>query len=122
MTIASELLTQTLLAVKAHEAQLSQRDDRPCVEQVEVEIGLMRLVVPEALEMAWQVVCEGTIAQGARLSVTEMPLSARCRLCGRTYEPSIDNYQCPQCNEADMDICAGNDIILKTVTCRLCEG
>jgi hydrogenase nickel incorporation protein HypA/HybF len=93
----------------------------PCggrrVERVELAIGEMRLVVPEALVMAWQVVSEGTIAAGAELAVVETPMEARCRRCGRQFAPRIDNYLCPGCGLADVDILAGDDIILKSVVC-----
>jgi hydrogenase nickel incorporation protein HypA/HybF len=87
------------------------------VERVELAVGEMRLVVPEALEMAWQVVSEGTIAAGAELAVVEMPMEARCRRCGRRFAPRIDNYLCPGCGLADVDILAGDDIILKSIIC-----
>jgi len=87
------------------------------VERVELAVGEMRLVVPEALEMAWQVVSEGTIAAGAELAVVETPMEARCRRCGRQFAPRIDNYLCPGCGLADVDILAGDDIILKSVVC-----
>ena len=87
------------------------------VERVELTIGQMRLVVPEALEMAWQVISEGTIAAGAELAVVEMPMEARCRRCGWEFAPQIDNYLCPGCGLADVEILAGDDIILKSVVC-----
>lgn len=122
LTIASELLHQTLSAVRSHADQLSGQAGDPCIEEVEVEIGLLRLVVPEALEMAWQVVCEGTAAEGARLSISETRPAARCRLCGRAFEPTIDDYLCPGCKKADVEICGGNDIVLRAVTYRGDEG
>jgi len=122
MAIATELLAHTLSAVEAHADPASPQPGNERIEEVEVEVGLMRLVVPEALELAWQAACEGTAAEGASITITEVPLAARCRSCGRTFDPEIDNYLCPDCNEADVEICAGNDIVLKTVTCRSKEG
>ena len=93
----------------------------PCgarrVDRVELAVGQMRLVVPEALVMAWQVVSEGTIAAGAELAIVEMPMEARCRRCGRQFAPRIDSYLCPGCGLADVEILAGDDIILKSVVC-----
>lgn len=87
------------------------------VLRVELTVGQMRLVVPEALEMAWQVLSDGTIAAGAELAVVETPMEARCRHCGLQFAPRIDNYLCPGCGLADVDILAGDDIILKSVIC-----
>jgi len=92
------------------------------VDRVELIVGPMCLVVPEALVMAWQVVREGTIAAGAELSVAETPMQARCRQCGREFAPRIDNYLCPACGQADVDILAGDDIILKSVVCETDGG
>ncbi len=87
------------------------------VERVELETGQMRLVVPEAMRMAWEVISEGTIAADSELIVTEVPMEARCRKCGRQFAPQINDYLCPDCGQADVDIVAGDDIILKSVVC-----
>ena len=109
MSIAEGLLRSVLDAVAAH------GDVR--VEQVELAVGVMRLVVPEALELAWSVLAEGTPAAGAKLTITEVPLKARCRQCAREFGPEIDNYLCPACGHADVDILEGDDIFLTSVVC-----
>ena len=88
------------------------------VTEVEIEAGAMKLIVPEALEFAWSVVIEGTLAAGARLTVTEAAVEARCRDCGREYRPSLGDFLCPGCGKADVEITSGDGIILKTVTCE----
>ena len=84
---------------------------------MEVAIGVLRQVVGESLEMAWQVVREGTPADGAELDIEEVPPSVRCRDCGRVFGPTLESFLCPGCGRADVDIVAGNDIILKSLTC-----
>ena len=109
MSIAEGVLSAVLDAAGACGARR--------VERVELAVGQMRLIVPDALVMAWQVIGEGTIAAGAELAVVETPMQARCRQCGREFAPRIDNYLCPGCGQADVDILAGDDIILKSVVC-----
>ena len=91
------------------------------VSRVELAVGQMRLVVPEAMEMAWRAVSEGTIADGSELAMTEVPIEARCRQCGRAFTPQIDDYLCPGCGQADVDIIAGDDIILTSIACEVEE-
>ena len=114
MSIAEGVLTAVLDAAGGCGARR--------VNRVELAVGQMRLVVPEALVMAWQVISEGTIAAGAELAVVETPMQARCRQCGREFAPQIDNYLCPGCGQADVDIFAGDDIILKAVVCERDEA
>lgn len=108
MPIASAIVEQAVEAVSRHSATR--------IELIEVEIGRMRQVVPEALQMAFAAVSEGTIAEGARLEIREIEMEAVCRLCDRHFRPEINFYVCPQCNQADVRIVAGNDMILKSVT------
>jgi hydrogenase nickel incorporation protein HypA/HybF len=93
------------------------------VEAVEVEIGAMRQVVPEALQMAWAAVRADTLADGATLRIEEIPAQAECRRCERRFEPDIDwSFLCPHCNRADVRIVGGNDIVLRSITCQTGPG
>ena len=114
MSIAMELL-DTVLAVAAEHHAAS-------VEEVVLQAGVMKLIVPEALEMAWTAATAGTVAEGSRLNLTEIPLKARCRRCACEFQPEIDRFACPGCGEADVDIIEGDDIILRSMTCRTEEG
>ena len=87
------------------------------VDEVEVEVGVMRLIVPESLDMAFAVLAEGTAADGAKLTITEVPLTAKCLGCDAEFAAELDDFTCPDCGEADVDIVGGNDIILKSVAC-----
>ena len=117
MSIANAILFETFLAVGAHAGAAELE-----VEQVEVTIGELQQVVGEALLMAWDAVTEGTPMHGARLVTTETDAEARCRQCGETFAPAIDDYLCPACGVANVEILAGNDIVLAAVVCRTEEG
>jgi len=108
MAIAMQLVDQVVAVAEAHRVR--------SVEEVVVEAGAMRQIVPDALELAFSVVAEGTVAQGAQLRLIEVKSVARCRKCECEFAPELDNYVCPECGQADTRIVAGNDIILKTVT------
>ena len=114
MSIAVGLLESVLDAAADHGAGR--------IEEVELEVGAMRLVVPEALEMAWSIVSEGTAAAGARLNVREVAVKAKCRACGSVFSPEIGEFLCRRCGQADVDIVEGDDIILRSVVCQSREG
>jgi hydrogenase nickel incorporation protein HypA/HybF len=110
LTIATEVL-ETVKAVAAeHKARR--------VAEVVLEVGALRLVVPEALEMAWQAAAEGSIAAGAALKVIEAPVAARCRGCEAKYSPKLTDFACPGCGKADAEVTGGNDIVLTSVLCE----
>lgn len=113
MPIAAAIVEQAVEAARPHGATR--------IESIEVEIGRMRQVVDEALQVAFAAVSQGTIAEGARLEVVEIEMEALCQVCGHTFRPEIDLYVCPQCGQANVRITAGNDMILKSITAQTPE-
>jgi hydrogenase nickel incorporation protein HypA/HybF len=110
MAIANDLIQQILSAARENKATR--------IVDVELEVGVQRLIVPEAMELAFEVLSRGTVAEGAGLKLVEIPAAAQCRACGLRFEPRIDYYVCPRCGEADVDLVAGNDIVLKSLSCE----
>jgi hydrogenase nickel incorporation protein HypA/HybF len=86
------------------------------VDAVEIETGVMRMVEHGALRSAFEVVTKGTIAEGAELAITDIPVAARCRSCGAEYDARGQfDFTCPSCGKAAADVVRGNDIILASV-------
>ena len=113
MAIATSLVDSLL--------EIAQQQDVARIEAVEVEIGALQLVVPEALELAFTAATADTMAEGAALKLVEVPAAAECRECGCGFQPTVDSFLCPQCQQADVRIVAGNDIILKSMVCQTRE-
>ncbi|MGQ9651294.1 MAG: hydrogenase maturation nickel metallochaperone HypA [Phycisphaerae bacterium] len=115
MAIASEIVDCLL--------DIAGRHNAARIGEVEVEIGRMRRVVPEALEMAFSAAVVGTIAEGATLKLREIEVTAVCNDCGTTYGPDIDvSFVCPSCGHANPRITAGDDIVLRNITCDVDKG
>ena len=108
MSIAVELMRQLKRVAAEHNT------DR--IEEFTVHAGVMRAIVPNALELAFEVIAKSTCAEGAKMNLDIIPVSARCRCCGLRFDPDIDSFLCKGCNQADVEIVEGNDIILKSVT------
>jgi hydrogenase nickel incorporation protein HypA/HybF len=110
MSIAMQLLEQMLEIAGQHEAVR--------IQEAEVQLGVMREVVPEAMQMAFAAASAGTIAEGAVLRLSEERIVAVCGVCDCLFTPRQTCFLCPQCNQADARIVAGNDIILKSMICQ----
>lgn len=110
MSIAMALLEQL--------DRLAKENHATRVSEVEVTCGVMQQVVPEALQWAFEAQSAGTLAAGAELRIEEEPLGARCRGCGLEFTPTIESFECPNCGQADAELLAGQDIMLKSVVCE----
>ncbi|MHC4441738.1 MAG: hydrogenase maturation nickel metallochaperone HypA [Planctomycetota bacterium] len=110
MSIAIQLVDQVLEVAREHNVVR--------VEAVEVEVGRMQMVEPEALEAAFTMATEGTELEGAQLRILEQEIEAVCRGCNHGYKPSMDCFVCPECGQASARIVSGNEIILSSVICE----
>lgn len=82
------------------------------VNALTVRAGALRGIVPEALDLAFTEAAKGTVAEGANLLLEVTPAKARCRVCGERFFPTVDSFLCPVCNQADVEIIEGNEILL----------
>ena len=110
MSIASALMEQLL--------QIAEQQHAARIAEVEVHCGVMQQIVPESLRFAFDALSAGTPAAGATLKIVEEGVVAQCRSCGGRFAAALDNYQCPKCQVADVEVVAGRDIVLRTVVCE----
>jgi len=80
-----------------------------------LRVGPLAGVVPEALELAFEVVIEGTRAAGARLAVESTPIVCRCPVCRRDFRPPGMVFACPLCGELSDDVRNGRELDLAFV-------
>ena len=80
------------------------------VLEVELEVGHLRQVVPEALHFAWSAVRKNTLRGPARLNITEIPAVVRCRECKATTElREVLDFRCQECSSRDLQIISGEE-------------
>lgn len=85
------------------------------IHRLKMRIGAMSGVVPEALTFAFDVVTEGTIAEGAKLEIEIVPVICYCLHCQIEFQPLDLFYECPQCLSLSNKIIAGREIELTSL-------
>jgi hydrogenase nickel incorporation protein HypA/HybF len=86
------------------------------IESVEVKVGHLRQVVPDALAFAWTLVTEGTDAEGAGLMIEEVPAAGVCRGCGMESEWDAFPLACEACGSFDVEILRGEELLVDALT------
>lgn len=87
---------------------------------VRVCFGSLSNIVPEALDMAFQVVNSGTEFEGARLEMREDPIRLECGGCGGEFAPegkrSSRFSPCPVCGrEEGHRVLAGKSLFIEHI-------
>lgn len=80
------------------------------VKQVHLRIGGLSTVVPSALSFSFEVISQGTLAEGAHLAMEMVPVTGHCLDCDADFE--IDNYLflCPRCGGTLVMLVSGKEL------------
>lgn len=83
---------------------------------VRLDVGALSGVVPDALQFAWDVACEGSRLAGSELQIREIPGIVRCETCRaeRTL-PSVYRLRCPVCEEWTPNVVGGREMQIRAV-------
>ena len=105
-------MMQNVLDIAIAEAQQHQAHK---IELLTLNIGKLSGVVPEALEFAFEVLIQDTIAQDAQLEINTIPTVCHCRQCDRSFQPEDYIFICPSCECISSDILTGTELELVSV-------
>ena len=94
---------------------VSRHADGRRVTAVEVQVGHLRQVVPDALAFAFGLVAEGTCAEGAELRLEEVPAATRCRVCDAETEQTGWPMCCAACGSFDVEVTRGEELLVSCV-------
>jgi len=86
------------------------------VEAVELKVGHLRQVVPDALAFAFTLVSEGTVAEGAELLMEEVPAAGACRACGAHTQFDGFPLACEGCGSLDVELVRGEELLVDALT------
>lgn len=86
--------------------------------KVTLKVGALRQVVPSALTFAFELVSAGTVLEGAELAIEDVPARGVCRACAAETVMSEFPLQCARCGALDLEIVAGEDLLVDELECE----
>ena len=85
------------------------------VHEIRLRIGALSGVVPDALQFAFEALADGTLAEGARLTIENVPARFWCATCHRQFEANGMFAECPDCHTPSGKLCAGRELELASL-------
>jgi hydrogenase nickel incorporation protein HypA/HybF len=82
------------------------------VTRIVIEIGKLSAVLPDAVRFCFDLCCEGTPLEGARLEIREPPGQARCRACQGDVVLERPFGRCA-CGSTDLDWISGEQLLIR---------
>lgn len=85
------------------------------VARVTVRIGVLHRVAEPALDQAFALLAEGTVADGAAVDLVTIPVRAVCRSCGQETVAQEAVAVCPSCGSTELELAAGDELLLESI-------
>ncbi len=103
-------LCESVLDILQDHAKTRQFDR---VKTVWLEIGGLSGVEIEAMRFCFDAVMKGTLADGARLEIIELPGEAWCMQCSRKVPARQRFDACPDCGSYQLQVVSGKEMRIK---------
>lgn len=103
LSIAMSMIEMATDEMKKHDAAR--------VNALYLKLGALSGVVKDALLFSWEIACQGTPLEGARLEIEEIPVVVYCANCRAEKTLSaINSFFCPACNSPAGEILQGKEL------------
>ena len=112
-------VTKSILEIVLRHAR-GNRVDR--ISVIHLKIGALSDLEAEWLQMYFDHLARGTVAEGARLEVTRSPLTFRCSSCFEDFSArreELDEVLCPRCGSQDATVVSGTGYTVESMEAQV---
>lgn len=86
------------------------------VNAVYLRLGRLAGVVGDALQFGYDIAAKGTLLEGSRLMIEEVPAMIFCEACKCDIElPDAQNFCCPRCGTPSRQLRQGKEIEIRAI-------
>lgn len=82
------------------------------IREIICELGLFSCVEPYTLKSCFELFAEGTLAEGAELTLKTQPLNCTCSACGCSFKALTKKFSCPACGSETITFDGGHGLML----------
>lgn len=105
-------ITESLLEIALRHAEEAGAER---ITRLNIVIGEFSSVVDDSVQFYWDIISEGTIAEGAELHFERVQGTLRCLACGHTFPLSQESFTCPACGGERVVAAGGDDLRLESI-------
>ena len=121
-SLVSGLLSLALEEVEKFRASSGPEGPRVRrIREITLDIGLISCVEEQTLTGCFELMAEGTLAEGAVVKVHRLPLPCTCKDCGKAFELRERHFVCPFCGSENIAFSGGQGCVMSKLDVDLEE-
>jgi hydrogenase nickel incorporation protein HypA/HybF len=92
-----------------------ERQGIAAISKVYLKMGELAQLEPMTLTACFELVAEGTAAQGAELVIEILPVIGSCAGCGSRFRIVGYRFSCPDCGRENIELVGGKELYLDSL-------
>lgn len=95
--------------------EIAIKKNADSIKSIDIEIGALSGVVPEALEFAMEMIVKNSKLENARINYIKIKSEIVCLNCEKHFETNDWFVLCPECNQTNVKILNGKQLRIKSL-------
>lgn len=87
-------VTQSMISMAVEEANKAEASK---ILEIRLVIGDLSTIIDDSVQMYFDIMSEGTIAEGAKLIFNRVKAEFKCKECGEVFIKPNKGFDCPKC-------------------------
>jgi len=100
--------------IKVIEEKLAEQDQKGTVTKINLKIGKLTCVEPEALRLSFEVILKEPPFQNASLIIDSIPITGKCKDCHKNFSLDDLEFSCPFCGSFKIEIITGKELFVES--------
>ncbi|MGD8633863.1 MAG: hydrogenase maturation nickel metallochaperone HypA [Anaerolineales bacterium] len=107
MSVTESILEIVLRhAEQAHACQITD---------INLVLGDLSSIVDDSVQFYWDMLAEGTLAEGAVLHFERIRTEMECLECLARYQPQAGDLSCPECQSRKVKVVSGDEFFIDSI-------
>lgn len=103
-------ITQSILDIALRHANNAKQ-----ITKLNLVIGELSGIVDDSVQFYWDMITQGTKAEGSQLVFERIKTRFHCNDCNFEFNPNGQTYECPNCKSNRIVIVAGKELFLESI-------
>ena len=110
-------LSIAMSIVEMAQEEAEHRDVR--IDAIHLDLGPLSGVVADALLFSYEIACSGTVLEGSRLVIRQIPIEVYCSACeAPKLLTSMQWFCCPECGAPTSEVIHGKELQITALEIR----
>lgn len=105
-------VTQSMVKMAIDEANKANASR---ILEIRLVIGDLSTIIDDSVQMYFDIMSEGTIAQGAKLIFKRVKAEFKCKDCGEVFVKPATGFNCPKCGGLGTPTGVGKEFYIESI-------